>query len=639
MRSLTPIALPVILLLSVLFLYGPYLAGDFQFDDHAYILESAEIRDVKGCLQALGNHFFRPDRMLVTLSFAVNHALHGFNEAGFRLVNTVLHGINALLVFWLVRHLFHQSRPELHCSEAAGQWIPGLAALLFALHPVAVHSVSYVTQRHGLLATLFYLVGMLSYIEARKAFGARRLFWVFSLLIAYWGAVHSKPMALTLPLALAAYELLVRQHDREALRHKLFLSIPLLLVSAAVLTGYAWSAGLFAGDAGLAGFRSVHLWPVWQHMLTESLVFLHYWKILLLPLPGWLSGDHYFPVITAVNLPVIFAWLAHLLIISFGVWGYRAGRPLIAFGIAWFYLTLVPPYFALPIQDVMVDYKTYLPAVGLACLLAESGRHLYRSHGGRTVIVCGMLVAVFWLFGAVERNRVFATEESFWTDVIEKYPMEPRPYNNRGLAHHRQGRYRQAIADYQYAMNLAPGYGLAHANIGDSYREVGAGQQALEHYLRYSQIHPEDGDGPVRVANIHADRGEWREAVGYYRQAVAREPDNSGALYNLGLGLSHLAEYDEALQAFARILRLTPDHQAALAAIGAVYYQRGAKERAKDYFERALALDPFFPDALYNLAVYYLSRGMPDEARLVAERLIEIDTTRGQALLAHPALQ
>lgn len=572
--------------------------------------------------------------MLVTLSFAVNHFIHGFSVFGYHLVNIFLHGLNGILVYLLLQHLScMQSEQERCVDKQSIQYIAWAGAFLFLIHPVAVHSVTYITQRHGLMATFFYLSGFLSYLKARKSYGGIRAAWSVCLIVCFWSAMHSKPMALTLPLVLVAYELILVRREIRLLRRMALWSVPLAMVFAAILAGYALQSGLFSEKASLAGFRSPHLWSPWEHMLTESLVFLHYWKILFLPLPGWLSADHYYPVVHSLNGLVLGSWLVHILILGVGIASYMAGRQLVAFGISWFYLTLVPPYFVLPIQDVMVDYKTYLPSVGVACIMAEGGRYVVEKLSVRVGTFCLIVLGGLWCLGTFERNQIFETQESFWTDVIRKYPLEARPYNNRGLAYHRKGEYEKAILEFKRAISLSPDYDLVHANIGDSYREIGDTDKALEHYQKYVKLRTDDGDGIVRLANIYARQGNWTAAVNYYEQAVKKDPKNSGALYNLGLGLGRLGRYDQALSSLQQVVRVQPRNYKALAAIGAIHFQRGEKIKAKDYFSQSLAIEPMFPDALYNLAAYYAGAGQMAEARNLAERLSQVDSLRGKKLL------
>ncbi|MCP3889272.1 MAG: tetratricopeptide repeat protein [Desulfobulbaceae bacterium] len=615
-------------------LYVLTFQAEFHFDDNAYLIESPEIQNISGCLVSLGNSFFRPDRMLVTLSFAINHAVHEFSLPGYHFFNILLHGLNGIILFFLLLRL--SSIPSSDSPKIADKvTVPAAfgAALLFVVHPVAVHSVTYITQRHGLMATFFCLSGFYYYLKIKETTGSKRIFLGIFCLACFWGAVHSKPMALIFPLFVIAYEMVLVRRVCHTLRRLLVLCLPLLILVLAALVGYAFYSGLFSREAGLAGFRSAQLWSPWLHFLTESQVFLHYWKILFLPLPIWLSGDHYFPVAQSINSAVLLSWLTHILILCMALWAFLSKKRLITFGILWFYIALVPPYLLLPIKDVMVDYKTYLPSAGVAFIVAEGIRYFLNRYGFRLTTFILMSICILGCWGTIERNSVFMTEETFWTDVIEKYPQVARPYNNRGLAYHKKGDYSLAIADFKKALTVNLDYGLVHANLGDSYRESGKIFRAIEHYKIYVGMHPDKADGLVRLANMYARQKKWDSAIKIYKQAIKIEPGNRGALYNLALGYGHLKNYDMALHIFYQVLSLQPDNYKVLTSIGVILYQNGDKEKGKEYFEKALVLDPLFAEALYNLSACYAGEGNFSEAKELAIRLIQVDRVRGESLL------
>lgn len=625
---------PVLLFALIFAVYAPTFNAEFHFDDHAYILESNEILSISGSINRIGKHFFRPDRSLVTLSFALNHQVHKFELPGYHLVNISLHAMNGVLVFFLLsRLLFSNSYISSNPNNKYYETIAFGAALLFLLHPVAVNSVTYIAQRHGLLATFFYLLGFIAYINGRNANKASHIVWFFVCLLSFWGAIHSKPMALTFPFVLIVYEIIFRQRDAHALRKFAVVSFAFSVLSTVLIVVYAIQTGLFSQDAFLAGFRTQELWTPWQHMMTESVVFLHYWKILFLPLSSWLSGDHYFPVYKTLTSPVILSWLVHLCIVGIAVRTYLSKFKLICFGIVWFYITLVPPYLLLPIQDVKVDYKTYLASFGAVCILAECAFLFFKRYGTRpTVLVFLLLVTVSTVI-TVQRNQIFMTEESFWSDIIKKYPNESRPYNNRGLAYYDQGQFSKAILEFNKAISLQPNYGLVYANLGDSYQKTGDTLNALNSYKTYLQSHPNDANALVRIANIYARQKKWKSALEIYKKAVAVEPDNSLAMYNLALCHSHLNNYNQALESFHKVLNLDNRHSKALAGIGAIHYQQRNTKTAIQYFEQSIAIEPTSPDSLYNLAACYAKTGKLVEAKSTAKRLRDLDPKRGQVLL------
>lgn len=626
---------PVLLILATLLLYSQTLYSEFHFDDHPYIIDSTEILTLSDSATKLKSSFFRPDRLLVTLSFAVNYHIHKFELPGYHIINIIFHGLNGVLIYYLLQYLsLLDNAKNKEINQKVTTILAVIVALIFLCHPVAVNSVTYITQRHVLMATFFYLFGFLSYVKGRHTTtSSLKYFWLICCLIAFWGAIHCKPMTLTFPFILFAFEIIWFSRTKKSWR---IFSLWIICLSALVLgllLFYAFKAGLFTADASIVGFTSNELWSPWEHFLTESIVFLHYWKILFLPLSTWLSADHYFNVIKTISSSVVCSWLLHFCIFYSALKAYQAGLRFFVFGVLWFYITLTPPYLVLPIQDVMVDYKTYLPSFAIACILMECACLCYMKYAYKPVFIVAAIILGSFIIITIERNKVFMTEESFWSDVIRKYPSEARPYNNRGLYFLNQKQYSKAIKDFNKAISLKPNYSLAYANLGDTYQKKGDTKNALLQYETSLKLDPKNADGLVRVANIYARRGGWGKAVTIYEKAINLEPENVKASYNLALGYGHLKEYDKALKSFAHVITLDANHDKAITAIGAIYYQQGDTTTAKNYFLKSLKIHSTSPDTLYNLAACYAKEGNLRRAIQVAKELIEIDSQRGHRLL------
>ncbi len=619
-------------------LYFGTLDNEFHFDDYAYIVDSDNTAIIETLLKELRYHPLRPDRTLVSLSFAINYRMHGNDVSGYHLVNVIIHGLNGSLLFLLLLQLQNLSKGILSQPGKTFRLFSLFSTVVFLSHPAAVHSVAYITQRHGLLATFFFLSSCVLYVMARATNQLTLLLkggLFFATAVSFWASIHCKPMAITLPLVIVGIEVVFFSgNSRKAFLRSMRWVVPVLFTFVVLLILYAVKSGLFSSNALLAGFQSDFLWSPWQHAMTESLVFLHYWRILFIPLPIWLCVDHYYPVTQELDWRVICSWFVHSMIIGGGVWLFVRGKLLPSFGIAWFYLTLTPPYLVLPIQDVMVDYKTYLPSIGFAMVLCYFFSFLHHKIGSRSLQVFVILFLMIFCFNALERMNTFKTEELLWTDAIYKYPDNPRPYNNRGLTFSRHGQHQKAIRDYKKALALHPDYSLVYANIGDSYKAVGDLTEAAYAYKQYLKYQPDDGDGYVRLANVFALKNNWNKALIFYKEAIKVDPDNVGALYNSGLAYGQLGKTDQALKVFNKVVSIVPEHTGALNSIGAMHYFEGNRVSAIQYFTDALQSDPDNNDALYNLTVCYIDEKEFVKALKTARRLKLLDQDRGERLLS-----
>ena len=633
MKSRSRFLFPILLIIITTGIYADTLDAEFHFDDYAYILDSAEVRSIQKCLTILKDNPMRPDRILVSLSFAANYRFHGFDLPGYHIVNIGVHLLNGLLLFFLLLELIKQAWPE--SARNNSRALSFCSSLFFLVHPVAVNSVTYITQRHVLIATFFYLATTYFYIRARKSKSTARILFSLLTILSCWAAIHSKPMAITIPIALLAIELLLRNNvDASSVRMVLKKSLPFLLVILCAFFFYSHQAGLFSTNNPLAGFNSRHLWSPWQHMLTESVVFIHYWLILFAPLPQWISADHYFPVVQSVNWIVIVSWALHGLILFSGYTAIKRNYLLYGLGVAWFYITLSPPYLFLPILDVMVDYKTYLPSVGLSFIIADSGRILINYRGRKTLAVLTTVIFIFFAVASHQRNKVFQSEENFWADVIKKYPDEPRPYNNKGLACQRKENYREAISYFEKAIAVSPKYSLAYANLGDSYSALGRPHKAAEYYTTFIRLQPDNDAGYSRLATLYAKQGQWQQASANYKKAASLNPGDANHLYNLGLSYGYLGKIKPAIHAMHQALLIEPGNVKILTSTGALFHLHGDREKSIRFYRKALDRDPLHADALFNLTVLYIKENALEKAKEYAERLMKVDQSRGERLSA-----
>lgn len=559
---------------SALFLlalaFGAYLNADHQ----AFLFDSKHIEQVEQTEGALGavRDFYRgrlnPDAPLTFLTFAWNYAfnktvgLDGFEVTTFLLVNILLHGLNAFLLFLLLRDLLRVADTR----ESEGIWIPVLLAALFVVHPLQASSVAYIVQRRGLLATTFYLLGVISFLRVRsspelaRTWTRSRLAWLVAIPVFYWLSLRSKNLGLTLPLTCLVIELCLRVRERVPWKRVLaLLAGMLLLISAAILV-FLGKRGLFDAESLTIGyFGPEPSWGLWEHFLTESRVFVHYWKLLLLPLPRWSCIDHDFPLSAGffdgfAAAAVVF----HLVLLAVAVYAAYRHRYLIAMGIAWFYVALIP-YAFLPQQEVFAEYKTYLPSIGLILVLAGLLRWPRRRASRRVQITVLAIVVIGLLALTVNRNTIYQSRVNLWTDAVQKSPGKWRTHYNLGAALTEEKRYAEAEDHYSKALRLEPGLFLAHSNLAGVLAKQGRLDEAIAHYREVLVLRPERSMAHYRLANTLAGLGRTDEAIRHYLSALEIEPDLVEAHANLGIVLARASRSSEGIEHLRTAARLRPD--------------------------------------------------------------------------------
>ncbi|UCD28571.1 MAG: tetratricopeptide repeat protein [Planctomycetota bacterium] len=663
------VALP--LLLVVLASVG-YLNADheeFLFDSGFSYAEMANPS------QALGRYIqrtfwppWRPGQNLTRVSFMLNAmvnrtlGLEWFDVTSFLVVNVLIHAFNVCLVYFLVSAMLGRIDPD----RPKPVWIPLALAALFAVHPIHASSVAYIIQRRGALATTFYVLAILSYLGARKndksTFSRpwQRFALAAAVPICYWLSIKSKPMALTLPFAILAIEFCLRASDRVALKRYLIVLIPGMVLSVIAMFIFAWSQGLFDPSTfQIRPWGHQLIWGPWVHFLTESRAFVHYWKLLILPLPQWSCVDHDFELSRSLlDRYAIIAIVFHGFLLLAAVFAALRRYPLAAAGIFWFYITLIP-YIALPQVELLVEYKTYLPSIGLFLILAEVFRGLQHRIPPVATTVMIVAMAAVLLTTTVRRNVIYQSAFNFWSDVLEKYPNHHRPNDSLGIVLYKQGKINEAIAHYRKALQIAPNYPEALNNLAAALVHVGQIDEGIECYKKSLKIKKRHPHAHYNLANALVKKGNIDEAIYHYHQAMEFEPnypyiyhklaralmkkgsiDEGLARYqealemmpdkavvhnSMALDLSRLNRTKEAIEHYTMALQLRPDYAQAHNNLGTLYARLEKLAEAIKHFEKAVKIDPKFSEAYNNLGGTYARLKQFDKARKHLQTALKIN--------------
>lgn len=397
--------LPWLAALLVVAVYLPALSASFQFDDWQVVLGDPRVQSLGAWWGAMPGM-----RALVKLSYALNHELGARVEA-FRAVNIALHALNTALVFVLVRNLSRRLRT----ADATGaSVVAAVVALVFALHPVQTESVTYIAARSNLIAATFSLLALLAWLHGRQQQPA--LWWPLAT-VCYVAALAGKETAAVLPLVMV----LCLAADRSFTRRDLLFPAG-LFVLCGVLLAVLWQSlpydyllqtsldtrgpvqNLLAQTEGV-GWLAAQLLR-WDRLNADP---------MLLPADSLTAG-------TALRAGVLLAVLAA------GVLSLRRW-PAVGFGILWFFLWLAPTNSLLARLDLANDRQLYLALIGPAWCVAHLLLQL-RGHAWMATLLLAVVLAA----GTWTRNRVYATEVSFWEDVTAKSPHNARAWNNLGMA-------------------------------------------------------------------------------------------------------------------------------------------------------------------------------------------------------------
>lgn len=520
--SRTPVHVAAIAL-AVALCWANSLDAPFVLDDDGWIANNpalARWSDDRGYEPAT--------RRIPYLTFRVDYRIHGLDPSGFRLTNVGIHVLASLAVYLLARGLLALAHRG--TGRTPRPWPALLAGLLFAVHPIQTQAVTYVVQRIASLAGLFYVLALALYAASRlPGVPPARARWALSgAFAAGLLASFSKETAFTLPFAIL---LLEAAFGEGPIARRALWAAPLLallpVVPATVLLG---------GRAGLSGLddlgalaRADTALPRLAYLATQTKVVLSYVRLVLFPAGQSLEHD---PAVEVSLLsPAVVASAAVLLaLLGLGLAllsGRRApGVRVAGFGILLFFLGLAVESSVIPILDVMVEHRLYLPMAGAGLVAAGASAAAAARWPGTGRWTAGAaaaaLVALGWATHA--RNEVWRDPVALWAEAVERSPGKSRAHYNLGNALLEEGEIAAAEASWRRAVELEPGYSWAWNQLGSA---------ALS-------------------------RGDLSGAEAAYRRSVAGSRVNPEAHYNLGLVLEATGRREEALLHYREFLRKVP---------------------------------------------------------------------------------
>ena len=583
-------------------LYANGLSAPFLFDDVPQIVEEPRIR----ALWPLTEVVTGTSRPVLKLTLAVNYAVGELDVVGYHLVNVGIHILAALALFGVVRRtLLAETFGGRFRGRSGG--IGFATALLWLVHPLQTESVTYVFQRCESLMGLLFLLTF--YCVIRAAEGTHRGRWTAAAVSAAILGVGTKEVMVAVPLLILLYDrAFLAGSFRSALRQRRVLYAS--LASLWIVLGALVMGLLFRADS-MAGFGVRSIGPV-AYAMAQPGVIVHYLVLSAWPHAqcldyGWSPARDFLG--TVAPLVVVASLLAGT---GWALWR----NSWVGFVGAWFFLILAPTSSFMPINDLAVEHRMYLPLAALVLLVVLGGERLIASlpFGDRRLALLLLFLAAAVLGRSTfERNREYGSIIGMWETVVARAPGNARGHMMLGNALRDEGRIDEAIACYNEALRRDPDHVPTLTNLGRAQQSLGNEGRAIECLRRVVELAP-DHVHATNLGNAYLQAGQVDDAIVQYRAALSILPGFAPAQSNFGAALMMKGRVNEAILHLEQALDVDPDDVAAITNLGNARYRLGDVEGAILLYQRALALDADYGMAHVNLGAVLLDQGEAEEA-------------------------
>ena len=548
-----------------------------NFDDDVYVYNAPVIQSgltLKGIAAAFASPHAGNWHPLTTLSHMLDCGLYGLNAGGHHATNVVLHTIAALLLFHVMRQM------------TGALWKSAILAALFAVHPLHVESVAWVSERKDVLSAVFFFLMLDAYVRYAREATITRYLAVTALFLA---GLMSKPMLVTAPIVLLLLDYwplrrfeqmasttgkakISRSDNQRRIIQRLCLEkIPWLILSAV--------AGVITFALQKRANGSLPPLPfLWRAENAVMSYVIYVWKTLW---PTRLAVFYPHPNDTLATWQVILA-VAFLLAVTCAVIVWRDKRPYLFTGWFWYLVMLVPVIGIVQVgEQGHADRYTYLPSIGLFLMAVwAAGDVAAMAHARlwRGIATAGTIVIVAALgCTAFAQTSYWRNSETLWEHTLAVTSNNDVAHNNLGYLSVDRGELDKAMSHFEAASKIRSGKLDPHYNLGTAFVEM-------------------------NIGDALARKGQPDEAMVHFEQAIKLQPDYAEAYYNRGNVLYAKGRIDEAIADFEKALQMQPNDADAHTGLGNALLRKGALKEVIAHYNQAMALAPKDPHSRSNLA-------------------------------------
>jgi tetratricopeptide (TPR) repeat protein len=635
--------LPPAALVAITFItYSNSLHGAFVFDDQTIIFQNPQLINIRTFQDLLG--LAGSWRQLLFLSYGLNYYWSGLDTYSYHLVNVLLHCLNTVLIYFIILEI---QRP------LSARFVAFSGAALFGVHTLFSGAVSYIAGRSSILCALLYFLALLLVLKGMNnnlRLRFRLVCWIMSAVSGFL-AWQAKQEAITLPAFVAV--LMWMRLDRKYLKYAAVAAgLPLILALSMRRQLEVLFTTVTENEVLVnAGFEPVLGPAAYIRTYITSVVGYYFPRFVIpvnlsadphiLPVENWYSPEFLFSIVVLICL----AWM----IVN------RRLDPLLIIGVSAILVSPLTAYTFVPLADVVLEHRAYIPGLGIALVGAALFRSVERHFRSIRFVATAVVVVVLMVM-TLNRNTVFANNVALWEDAVRKSPGKPRAHFNLGAAYHTAQRPGDAIREYRAALKLKPDIHAAYSNLAAIQLDQGRLREGEATLLEVTRIAPSYTEGFINLAVLYLRTQEVDKALNAVNRAIEISSDSFAAHFNKGEALTLKGDLASAVESYQRAVYLRPDLAPFRLSLGLAHVRAGNRAEAEREFtslsrtelageafrglaslyaeadtdkaiaflERAIQTKPAYPDAHHDLGVIYLQK------QKVADAIREFQATLGQ---------
>jgi len=618
------IMISLLLILAIIIAYGQVKNFDFVgYDDQEYVTENSHVQKgltVEGIIWAFTSFHSANWHPVTWLSHMLDCELYGLNPMGHHWTSLILHMINTILLF-LVLELM-----------TGAIWRSAFVAALFALHPLHVESVAWISERKDVLSTFFGLLMICAYYRYIETLEFKNYLLVFIFLSL---GLMAKPMLVTFPLVLLLLDfwplkrfyfrnnyLLQSEktiyYDSKGIYRLILEKIPLFIpvIISCILTFWA--------QKNYGAVKALDVLSLKTRISNAIVSYLNYFLKMI-----WPSKLAVFYPYPRQTLPTWQVFGSAFILVCLSYLAIRVAKryPYIVVGLFWYLGTLVPVIGLIQVgEQAMADRYTYIPLIGIFIIFSWGALDLFQKLNYRKIYI-GLLALI--ILSAFAVKTFF--QIGHWENGITLFEHAVKVTENNYRAHNNLATalgstdIDRAIFHYKEALRIHPKYLMAICNLGLTYYNKGNYEEAASYFTKALKIDPRKIDTRMDLANIFFLQGKFEKAISQYSEILKTDSENVNAHYNLAHMLFTQKKIDQAVHHYNEALRIDPKCLKAHYHLGNILLSQGKIKEATIHFFEAINIKPDYVQAYNKLGIILLRQEKFDKAKVFFSKAVEID--------------